>query len=98
MLAGAVALIAWHAIQDSLIAKRENLRTVEGTVVEHRSSETSGNTRVRTRGGMRTVQGNRKLQTVLRIQKRDGAIVEFTASEWFQTPKAGWRGQPAFGV
>ena len=43
---------------------------------------------------MRTVQGNRKLQTVLRIQKRDGAIVEFTASEWFQTPKAGWRGQP----
>jgi hypothetical protein len=30
MLAGAVVLIAWHSIQDSLIAKRENLRTVEG--------------------------------------------------------------------
>ena len=42
MLAGAVAVIAWHAIKDSLIAKRENLRTVEGTVVEHRSIETPG--------------------------------------------------------
>jgi hypothetical protein len=90
-----VAIIAWHAIKDSLIAKRENLRTVEGTVIEHRSSETSGRSRARlSSGGTSNVQGSRQLQTVLRIQKRDGAIDEFTASEWFRTPKAGWRGQP----
>jgi len=95
MLAGAVALIAWHAIRDSLIAKRENLRTVEGIVVEHRSSETSGKSRVKlAKGGTQSLQGNRKLKTVLRIQKHDGAIAEFNASEWFPTPKAGWKNQP----
>jgi hypothetical protein len=95
MLAGAVALIVWHGIQDSLIAKRENLRTVEGTVVEHRSTETSGTSRVKlARGGTQTIQGSRKLRTVLRIRKRDGAIAEFTASEWFRTPKEGWENQP----
>jgi hypothetical protein len=95
MLAGAVAIIAWHAIKDSLIAKRENLRTVEGTVVEHRSSETSGNSRVKlAKGGTQRIQGSRQLKTVLRIQKRDGSIVEFTASEWFPTPRAGWKNQP----
>jgi hypothetical protein len=95
MLAGAGALIAWHAIKDSLIAKRENLRTVEGTVVEHRSTETSGKSRVKlAKGGTQSIQGSRQLQTVLRIQKPDGVIVEFTASEWFPTPKAGWKNQP----
>jgi hypothetical protein len=95
MLAGAGALIAWHAIKDSLIAKRENLRTVEGTVVEHRWTETSGKSRVKlAKGGTQSIQGSRQLQTVLRIQKRDGAIVEFTASEWFRTPKSGWENQP----
>lgn len=95
MLTGAVALIAWHAIQDSLVAKRENLRTVEGIVVEHRSTETSGKTRVKlATGGTQRMQGSRQLKTTLRIQKRDGAIVEFTASEWFPTPKAGWENQP----
>lgn len=95
MLAGAAALIAWHAVRDSLIAKRENLRTVEGTVVEHRSSETSGTSRVKlAKDGTQSIQGSRQLKTVLRIQKRDGAIVEFTASEWFPTPKAGWERQP----
>lgn len=95
MLAGAVALIAWHAIKDSLIAKRENLRTVEGTVVEHSSTETSGTSRVKlATGGTQRMQGTRQLKTVLRIQKRDGAIAEFTASEWFPTPKRGWKGQP----
>jgi hypothetical protein len=95
MLAGAVALIAWHAIKDSLITKRENLRTVEGTVIEHRSTETSAKTRVKlARGGTQSMQGTRQLKTVLRIQKRDGTIAEFTASEWFPTPKRGWEGQP----
>ena len=94
-LAAAAALIAWHGIQDSLIAKRENLRTVEGIVVEERSTETSGRSRVRlSTGGTSNVQGARTLKTVLRIQKRDGTIAEFTASEWFRTPKAGWKGQP----
>lgn len=92
MLAGAVGLIAWHAIQDSLIAKRENLRTVEGTVVEHQASETSGTSRVKlAKGGTQSIQGNRKLKTVLRIQKRDGTIAEFSASEWFPTPKQAGR-------
>jgi hypothetical protein len=95
MLAGAAALIAWHAIRDSLVAKRENLRTVEGIVVEHRSSESSGTSRVKlAKGGTQSIQGDRKLKTVLRIQKRDGNIVEFNASEWFPTPKAGWKNQP----
>lgn len=95
MLAGAVALIVWHGTKDSLIAKRENLRTVEGTVIEHRSTETSGTSRVKlAKGGTQTIQGSRKLKTVLRIQKREGAIAEFTASEWFRTPKAGWENQP----
>lgn len=94
-LAAAAALIVWHGIQDSLIAKRENLRTVEGIVVEERSTETSGRSRVRlSTGGTSNVQGTRTLKTVLRIQKRDGTIAEFTASEWFRTPKAGWKGQP----
>jgi hypothetical protein len=95
MLAGAVALIVWHGVQDLMIAKRENLRTVEGIVVEERSSETSGTSRVKlARGGTQSIQGNRKLKTVLRIQKRDGTIAEFTASEWFPTPKGGWENQP----
>lgn len=94
-LAAAAGLIVWHAAQDSLIAKRENLRTVEGTVVEHRSTETSGRSRVKlSSGGTSSLRGTRTLKTVLRIQKRDGTIAEFTASEWFQTPKAGWKGQP----
>jgi hypothetical protein len=95
MLAGAVALIAWHAIKDSLIAHRENLKTVEGTVVEHRSTETSGKSRVKlARGGTQSIQGTRQLKTMLRIQKGDGTVAEFTASEWFPTPKRGWEGQP----
>lgn len=94
-LAAAAGLIIWHAIQDSLIAKRENLQTVEGTVVEHRSTETSGRSRVKlSSGGTSSIQGARTLKTLLRIQKRDGTIAEFTASEWFPTPGAGWRGQP----
>lgn len=44
--------------------------------------------------GTSNVQGTRTLKTVLRIQKRDGTVAEFTASEWFRTPKAGWKGQP----
>lgn len=87
-LAAAAALIVWHAIQDSLIAKRENLRTVEGIVVEHRSTETSGRSRVKlSTGGTNSIQGARTLKTVLRIQKRDRTITEVTASEWFRTPK-----------
>lgn len=94
-LAAATGLILWHAIQDSLIAKRENLRTVEGTVVEQRSTETPGRSRVKlSSGGTSSIQGARTLKTLLRIQKRDGTIAEFTASEWFRTPKAGWEGQP----
>lgn len=94
-LAAAVGLIVWHGIQDSLIAKREDLRTVEGIVVEERSTETSGRSRVKlSTGGTSNVQGTRTLKTVLRIQKRDGTIAEFTASEWFRTPKTGWEGQP----
>lgn len=94
-LAAAAALIVWHAIQDSLIAKRENLQTVEGIVVEHRSTETSGRSGVKlSTGGTNRIQGARRLETVLRIQKRDGTITEFSASEWFRTPKSGWNGQP----
>lgn len=94
-LAAAVGLIVWHGIQDSLIAKREDLRTVEGIVVEERSTETSGRSRVKlSTGGTSSVQGTRTLKTVLRIQKRDGTIAEFTAAEWFRTPRAGWEGQP----
>lgn len=94
-LAAAAVLIVWHGIRDSLITKRENLQTVEGIVIEERSSETPGRSRVRlSTGGTSNVQGTRTLKTVLRIQKRDGTIAEFTASEWFRTPKAGWKGQP----
>ncbi len=94
-LAGAAGLIIWHAIQDSLIAKRESLRTVEGIVVEHRSTETSRRSRVKlSTGGTTSVQGTRALKTVLRIQKHDGTIADFTASEWFRTPRAGWNRQP----
>jgi hypothetical protein len=93
-LAAAAALIAWHAIKDGMVAGNERLFTEEGTVVEHRSTETRGENRVRLRtGGTNTIQGQRQLKTYLRIKKRDGTIAEFSAPEWFPTPKAGWEGQ-----
>jgi hypothetical protein len=93
-LAGAAGLIAWQGIKDGLIAGDEKLFTVEGTVVEQHSTEATGVNRVRMpTGGSNRIQGERKLKTYLQIQKRDGAIAKFSASEWFRTPKAGWEGQ-----
>jgi hypothetical protein len=94
-LAGAAVLIAWHAIKDGMVAGNERLVTEEGIVVEHRSTESRGDNRVRLRtGGTNRIQGERQLKTYLRIKKRDGTIAEFSAPEWFPTPKAGWEGQP----
>ena len=94
-LAGAAVLIAWHAIRDGMVAGNEKLFTTEGTVVEHRSTETSSDNRVRLRsGGTNRMQSQRELKTYLRIQKRDGTIADFTAEEWFPTPQRGWQGQP----
>ena len=94
-LAWAVGLILWHAVKDGLVAKKESLRTVEGTVVEHRSTETAGGGRARLgTGGTARIQGQRQQHTALRIRQGDGTVADFSADEWFPTPKAGWEGQP----
>ena len=94
-LAGAAGLIAWHAIKDTMIARDEKLFTVEGTVIEHRTTQSSGQNRVRMRGlGTTRIQGHYERKTFLQIRKRDGAIAKFSASEWFPTPRSGWQGQP----
>ena len=78
-----------------MLAGNEKLFTEEGIVVEHRSTEAQGENRVRLRsGGTNRVQGERQLKTYLRIKKRDGTLAEFSAPEWFPTPRAGWEGQP----
>lgn len=78
-----------------MIAGNERLHTIEGIVVEHQSTETSGTNRVRlSTGGTNKVQSERKLHTSLKVRQRNGAIASFTADEWFPTPKAGWEGQP----
>lgn len=92
---GAAILILWAAVKDASTAKRENLYTIDGTVVEQRSTETAGGSRVRLgTGGTARIQGERKLHTALRIRKSDGTIANFSADEWFPTPKTGWEGQP----
>jgi hypothetical protein len=94
-LAGAAVLILWHAIRDGMITGNERLHTIEGVVVEHQSTETSGTTRVRlSTGGTNKIQGERRLHTSLKVRQRNGVIANFTADEWFGTPKAGWEGQP----
>ena len=94
-LGGAVVIILWHAIKDGMIAGNERLHTIEGIVVEHRATETSGTNRVRLRtGGMNTIQGERNLHTSLKVRQTNGVIASFSADEWFPTPKAGWEGQP----
>ena len=93
-LAAALVLILWHALSDTMIAGREKLHTIEGTVVEHRSTETPGGNKVRLRsGGTNRIQGQPEQHTLLRIRQRNGTVAEFSASEWFPTPKAGWDGQ-----
>jgi hypothetical protein len=94
-LAGAAILILWHAIRDGMIAGSERLHTIEGIVVEHQSTETSGTNRVRlSTGGTNKIQGERRLHTSLKVRQGNNVIAHFTADEWFPTPKAGWEGQP----
>jgi len=77
-----------------MISGTEKLHAIEGTVVEHRSTERPGGTKVRLRtGGMSKIQGQRELHTELKVRQSNGAIAEFSANEWFPTPKSGWEGQ-----
>jgi hypothetical protein len=94
-LAGAAVIIFWHAIKDGMISGNERLHTIEGFVVEHRSTEASGTNRVRlSTGGTNKIQGERRLHTSLKVRQKNDVIASFSADEWFPTPKTGWEGQP----
>ncbi|MEO6738919.1 MAG: hypothetical protein ABIP20_01615 [Chthoniobacteraceae bacterium] len=81
-LARALGLILWHAVKDGLVAKKESLRTVEGTVMEQRSTETAGGSQIRLKtGGSPRIQGQRQLHTVLRIRQGNGTVSDFSADE-----------------
>jgi hypothetical protein len=94
-LAAALVLIIWGAIKDSMIADKAKLFTLNGVVLEERSTETGGGTRVRLgTGGSARMQGDRKQTMYLKVRSKEGLVKEFTESEWYQTPKAGWVNQP----
>lgn len=94
-LAWALGVIIWGAIKDSLIAKKETLFTLNGVVLEQRSTETGGGSRVRLgTGGTARIQGERMQKTYLKVRSNEGLVKEFTESGWYQTPKAGWVYQP----
>ena len=94
-LGAALVLIIWGAIKDSMIADKAKLFTLNGVVLEERSTETGGGTRVRLgTGGTARMQGDRKQKMYLKVKSKEGLVKEFTESEWYQTPKAGWVNQP----
>lgn len=94
-MAAALVLIIWGAIKDSMIADKAKLFTLNGVVLEERSTETGGGTRVRLgTGGSARMQGDRKQTMYLKVRSKEGLVKEFTESEWYQTPKAGWVNQP----
>ena len=91
----AFVLILWGALKDSMIAKKESLFTLDGVVLEHRTSESGGNSRVRLKtGGSASIQGQPTQKTYLKVKSKEGLIKEFNQDEWYPTPKAGWGGQP----
>jgi hypothetical protein len=94
MLGLAFVLILWGAVKDSMIAKKENLYVLDGVVLDHRTSESGGNSRVRLKtGGSANIQGQPTQKTYLKVQSKEGLIKEFNQDEWYRTPKAGWIGQ-----
>ncbi len=94
-LAGAAGVILWGAIKDAMIAGKEKLFTLEGVVLEERSIETGGGSRVRLgTGGSARIQGQPTQKTFLKVRSNEGLVKEFTESEWYRTPKAGWVNQP----
>jgi hypothetical protein len=95
MLAGALALIVWHGIKDSMIASKEKLFTLAGVVLEERSWEVGGNSRVRlSTGGSARIQGQPTQRSFLKVRSKEGLVKEFEQDEWYPTPKVGWVNQP----
>lgn len=95
MLAGALMLIVWHGIKDSMIASKAKLFTLDGVVLEERSWEVGGNSRVRLgTGGTARIQGQPTQRSYLKVRSKEGLVKEFEQDEWYPTPKAGWVNQP----
>jgi len=95
MLAAALAIIVWHGIRDSMIAKKETLFTLHGEVLEERSWEVGGNTKVRLgTGGSSRIQGQPTQRSYLKVRSKEGLVKEFEQDEWYPTPKVGWLNQP----
>jgi hypothetical protein len=95
MLAGAVGLMVWHGIKDSMISKKETLFTLSGVVLEERSWEAGGNTSIRLRtGGSARVQDQPTQKSYLKVRSDEGVVKEFEQDQWYPTPKAGWVNQP----
>ncbi len=95
MLAGALVIIVWHGIKDSMIASKAKLFTLEGVVLEERSWEAGGNSRVRLgTGGSARIQGQPTQRSYLKVRSKEGMVKEFEQDEWYPTPKVGWLNQP----
>lgn len=95
MLAGALGLIVWHGIKDSMIVSREKLFSLNGEVLEERMWEVGGKSKVRlSTGGSARIQGQPTQRSYLKVRSKEGMVKEFEQDEWYPTPKAGWVNQP----
>lgn len=95
MLAGAVLIMVWNGVKGSMISKKESLLTLQGVVLEERSWETGGKTKVRLgTGGSAGIQGQPTQRSYLKVRSKEGLVKEFEQDEWFPTPKVGWVNQP----
>ena len=93
MLAAAVVLFVWSGFKQTWVVNAGDLKTVEGTVVDYKSQQTSQ--RYPGGGSGRRFRGSTGAINILRIQLPGGAITEFSSHTWVRPPRNGWqRGQP----
>ena len=92
LLVLAALLTGWASIKGATTATPGDLQTVEGTLIEYARGTTSRQHGARL--GKRH-RGSSRPANLLRIQKPDGALAEFSSRDWITPPKLGWhKGQP----
>jgi hypothetical protein len=93
LLAIAAVLMGWNAIRDTTATTTSDLQTIEGKLIDY-SGGGKTSTRYAGKPGKRH-RGSGRRANILRIEKPDGTIAEFSSRDWIAPPKSGWRsGQP----
>ena len=94
-MAAAAVLMGWNAMKEAAAPTASDLETVEGTLIDYRVGRRLAQHGVK---AVKQFRPRARPANILRIQKADGATVEFSSRDRLAAPKGGWRKGEAIRV